>query len=199
MIGTQMVAKGLNFPGVTLVGVLGADQYLYSSDFRSGEKTFSLITQVVGRSGRFDKPGAAYIQTISPDHPVIQAAARQDYVSFYRDEIQMRKAALQPPFCDLAVIGFTSADEAEARRAAEGMHEILKKLLLSADPKLPAVLLGVSEAGIYRLNGRFRLRVILKCRNNRRLRALLRQAVAEGEAGRLFQKTSVYIDMNGEL
>ena len=79
------------------------------------------------------------------------------------------------------------------------MHEILKKLLLSADPKLPAVLLGVSEAGIYRLNGRFRLRVILKCRNNRRLRALLRQAVAEGEAGRLFQKTSVYIDMNGEL
>lgn len=199
MIGTQMVAKGLNFPGVTLVGVLGADQYLYSSDFRSGEKTFSLITQVVGRSGRFDKPGAAYIQTISPEHPVIQDAARQDYVSFYRDEIAMRKAALQPPFCDLAVIGFTSADEAEAHRAAEGMHEILTRLLLAADPKLPAVLLGVSEAGVYRINGRFRLRIILKCKNNRRLRTLLRQAIAEGESGRLFQKTSVYIDMNGEL
>ena len=199
MIGTQMVAKGLNFPGVTLVGVLGADQYLYSSDFRSGEKTFSLITQVVGRSGRFDKPGAAYIQTISPEHPVIQDAARQDYVSFYRDEIAMRKAALQPPFCDLAVIGFTSADEAEAHRAAEGMHEILTRLLLAADPKLPAVLLGVSEAGVYRINGRFRLRIILKCKNNRRLRTLLRQAIAEGESGRLFQQTSVYIAMNGEL
>ncbi len=199
MIGTQMVAKGLNFPGVTLVGVLGADQYLYSGDFRSGEKTFSLITQVVGRSGRFEKPGAAYIQTISPEHPVIQDAARQDYVSFYRDEIMMRKASLQPPFCDLAVIGFSSSDENEVRRTAGEMHAILKTRLTMADPQLPAVLLGVSEAGIYRLNGRFRLRIILKCKNNRRMRSLLRAAIAEGESKRLFQKTSVYIDMNGEL
>ena len=199
MIGTQMVAKGLNFPGVTLVGVLGADQYLYSGDFRSGEKTFSLITQVVGRSGRFDKPGAAYIQTVSPEHPVIQDAARQDYVSFYRDEIAMRRAALQPPFCDLAVIGFSGADEGEVRRAADGMHGILARLLTAAEPKLPAVLLGVSEAGVYRVNGRFRLRIILKCKNNRRLRALLRQAVAEGEKARLLQKASIYIDMNGEI
>ena len=187
------------FAFVTLVGVLGADQYLYSGDFRSGEKTFSLITQVVGRSGRFDKPGAAYIQTVSPEHPVIQDAARQDYVSFYRDEIAMRRAALQPPFCDLAVIGFSGADEGEVRRAADGMYGILARLLTAAEPKLPAVLLGVSEAGVYRVNGRFRLRIILKCKNNRRLRALLRQAVAEGEKARLLQKASIYIDMNGEI
>ena len=113
----------------------------------------------------------------------------------------MRKAALQPPFCDLAVIGFTSADEAEARRAAEGMHEILKKLLLSADPKLPG-----GAAGGYRRPGFTGLKRPVPAAGYLKVQGttaacgpLLRQAVAEGEAGRLFQKTSVYIDMNGEL
>jgi primosomal protein N' (replication factor Y) len=199
MIGTQMVAKGLNFPNVTLVGVLGADQYLYSGDFRSGEKTFSLITQVVGRSGRYEKPGAAYIQTISPEHPVIQDAARQDYEAFYADEIMMRKTALQPPFCDLAVIGLAGTDEEAVRQAANGLHSILARALTDAVPQLPAVLLGVSEAGVYRMNGRFRLRIILKCKNNRRFRSLLRAAIAEADRNRLFSKASIYVDMNGDI
>ena len=130
-------------------GFWGPTSTFYSSVFRSGEKTFSLITQVVGRSGRFDKPGAAYIQTISPDHPVIQAAARQDYVSFTGTRSRCGKRPCSRPSVTSRSSASPSADEAEARRAAEGMHEILKKLLLSADPKLPAVLLGVSEAGIY--------------------------------------------------
>ncbi len=199
MIGTQMVAKGLNFPNVTLVGVLGADQYLYSGDFRSGEKTFSLITQVVGRSGRFEKPGVAYIQTISPEHPVIQDAAKQDYEAFYADEIIMRKTALQPPFCDLAVIGLSGTDEEAVRQAARGLHDILARFLTEAVPQLPAVLLGVSEAGVYRMNGRFRLRIILKCKNNRRFRNLLRAAIAEADRNKLFSKASIFVDMNGEI
>ncbi len=199
MIGTQMVAKGLNFPNVTLVGVLGADQYLYSGDFRSGEKTFSLITQVVGRSGRYEKPGYAYIQTISPDHPVIQDAARQDYESFYADEIGMRKTALQPPFCDLAVIGLSGVNETALREAAQKLRDLLQKMLTETVPPVPFVLLGVSEASVYRLNGRFRLRIILKCKNNRRLRGLLRSCIAEADKERLFSHVGVYIDMNGEL
>ena len=199
MIGTQMVATGLNFPNVTLVGVLSADQYLYSGDFRSGEKTFSLITQVVGRSGRFEKPGRAYIQTISPDHPVIQDAARQDYESFYTDEIQMRKTALQPPFCDLAVIGLSGTDESVVRETAWKFHRLLQTALTETVPAVPFVLLGVSEASVYRMNGRFRLRIILKCKNNRRLRTILRQAVAQADQERLFSHLSIYIDMNGEI
>ena len=199
MIGTQMVAKGLNFPNVTLVGVLGADQYLYSGDFRSGEKTFSLITQVVGRSGRYEKHGCAYIQTISPEHPVIQDAARQDYEAFYSDEIVMRKTALQPPFCDLAVIGLSSSDETAVRQTARQLHTLLGQALTDAVPQLPCVLLGVSEAGVYRLNGRFRLRIILKCKNNRRFRNLLRGVIAQAAGNRLFSKTSIYVDMNGDI
>lgn len=199
MIGTQMVAKGLNFPNVTLVGVLNADQYLYSGDFRSGEKTFSLITQVVGRSGRFEKPGVAYIQTISPEHPVIQNAAHQDYEAFYADEIVMRKTALQPPFCDLAVIGLAGTDEEKVRQAASELHHILARCLTEAVPQLPAVLLGVSEAGVYRINGRYRLRIILKCKNNRRFRCLLRAAIAQADRNKLFSKASIYVDMNGDI
>lgn len=199
MIGTQMVAKGLNFPNVTLVGVIGADQYLYSGDFRSGEKTFSLITQVVGRSGRYEKHGCAYIQTISPEHPVIQDAARQDYEAFYADEIIMRKTALQPPFCDLAVVGLSSSDESAVRQTANRLHGMLARALTDAVPQLPCVLLGVSEAGVYRLNGRFRLRIILKCKNNRRFRSLLRSVIAQAAGDRLFSKTSIYVDMNGDI
>lgn len=198
MIGTQMVAKGLNFPGVTLVGVLGADQYLYSGDFRCGEKTFSLITQVVGRSGRYEKPGLACIQTVSPDHPVIRYAAAQDYEGFYSEEIQIRRAALQPPFCDLLVAGFSGTDEQKVAECAEKFHAILRKKLLAAEA-IPAVLLSVSQAAVYRVGGKFRRRIVVKCKNNRRFRDLLRQAVAEADSEKLFRGVSVYLDMNGEI
>jgi len=198
MIGTQMVAKGLNFPGVTLVGVLGADQYLYSGDFRCGEKTFSLITQVVGRSGRYEKPGLACIQTVSPDHPVIRYAAAQDYEGFYGEEIQIRQAALQPPFCDLLTVGFSGTDEQKTTACAERFHSLLRKNLLAAEG-IPAVLLGVSQASVYRVNGKFRLRIVVKCKNNRRFRDLVRQTVAEADGEKLFRGVSVYLDMNGDI
>ncbi len=199
LIGTQMVAKGLNFPNVTLVGVLNSDQSLYSNDFRCGEKTFSLITQVVGRSGRSKKHGEAYIQTMSPENDVIQNAARQDYPAFYRQEIALRKASLQPPFCDLAVVGFTGSSEELTRRAAEAFHKLLRARILAEGEKQPIRLLGVSQAGIFRLNGRFRFRIVIKCRNNKKFRALLRQAFAEASNQKLFSRISVFVDINGEI
>ena len=106
MVGTQMVAKGLDFENVTLVGVLSADQALFSDDFRSNERTFDLLTQVVGRAGRGKYPGRAIIQTYAPENPVLHLAAQQDYFGFYRQEILFRQAMLYPPFVDILVIGF---------------------------------------------------------------------------------------------
>ncbi len=199
LVGTQMVAKGLNFPNVTLVGVLNSDQTLYSNDFRCGERTFSLITQVVGRSGRGRKRGEAYIQTMSPENDIIQNAARQDYPAFYRQEIALRRASLQPPFCDLAVVGFTGSSEEQTRRAAGAFHELLRSAILAEEEKQPVRLLGVTQAAVFRLNGKFRFRIVMKCKNNRKFRALLRRVFAEASNRKLFSRISVFVDMNGEI
>lgn len=199
MVGTQMVAKGLNFPNVTLVGVLGADQYLYSNDYRCGEKTFSLITQVVGRSGRAEKHGAAYIQTVAPENTIIQNAARQDYEAFFAEELAIRKIGLQPPFCDLAVIGFASLEEGRAKHAAQRYYELLRQAVLAQNGALPVVLLGVTQPAVYRIGGKYRYRIIVKCKNTRRFRDLLRQVTAQASQDGLFSKVNVYIDCNGEI
>ena len=107
MIGTQMIGKGLDFPDVTLVGVLSVDGALYAGDFRAYEKTFSLITQVVGRSGRGERKGRAVLQTTNPEHYIIQLASQQDYESFYKEEIALRRAMVFPPVCDLCIFGFS--------------------------------------------------------------------------------------------
>ena len=113
MLGTQMIAKGLNFPNVTMVGVISLDKALFTGDFRSYERTFSLLTQVAGRSGRGDKPGVAYIQTFVPDHYVLNLAAEQNYDEFYKEEIALRKSLTYPPFCDICVIGFSAPLESK--------------------------------------------------------------------------------------
>ena len=125
MVGTQMVAKGLDFEDVTLVGVLGIDSLLFAQGFRAYENVFSLITQVVGRSGRAKDPGFAIIQTTDPDNPVLNLAAAQDYDAFFEQEIAYRKLGLYPPFCGLCVIGFAGPKEIEvARAAARGLAAI---------------------------------------------------------------------------
>jgi primosomal protein N' (replication factor Y) len=128
LIGTQMVAKGLNFPNVTLVGVLNIDQMLFNDDYKSGERAFDLITQVVGRSGRGSHPGKAYIQTSFPDSEIINMAKEQDYESFFDVELPMRKAMVYPPFCDLCVVGFSSENESSTKRAAVDFLNQLKSL-----------------------------------------------------------------------
>lgn len=121
MVGTQMVAKGLDFEAVTLVGVLGVDSLLFAQGFRAYERVFSLITQVVGRSGRASDPGFALIQTTDPSNPVLSLAAAQDYDAFFEQEIAYRRLGLYPPFCSVCVVGFAGGQEAQVGAAAAGL------------------------------------------------------------------------------
>ncbi|MFV0401248.1 MAG: primosomal protein N' [Oscillospiraceae bacterium] len=173
MIGTQMVAKGLNFPNVTLVGVLNADQSLYSDDFRSYERSFSLLTQVVGRSGRGTRPGRAFIQTWSPDHPIIQLATAQDYPGFFRQEILGRKLHLYPPFCALAGVGFVGEDHLQVREWSNRFVTHFRELASAEYAGLPIRLLGPAPGEVLRVAGKYRYKLIIKCRNDKGTRELL--------------------------
>jgi len=177
MIGTQMVAKGLNFPNVTLVGVLGVDQSLYANDFRSFERTFALLTQVVGRSGRGPLGGRALIQTYSPGNPIINLAARQDYPDFFADEDHSRKIHIYPPYCVMAAVGFVGADPQKTLEAAGAFAGHFSRLAHSRYHDLPLRLLGPAPAEIAKTAGKYRYKLILKCKNNRKTRALLRETL----------------------
>lgn len=196
MIGTQMVAKGLNFPDVTLVGVLMADQALYAGDFRSYERSFSLLTQVVGRSGRGEKRGRAFVQTYSPENPVIQLAATQDYETFYRQEIGSRKLHLYPPFCAMAGIGFVGENLEEVTRWSGEFLRKFKEQAKTAYPNLPIRALGPVAADVLKAAGKYRYKLLLKCRNTADTRALLR-GVLEWFY-RECRTVSVFIDMHGD-
>lgn len=198
LLGTQMIAKGLDFPNVTLVGVLSADNGLYAGDYRAGERVFSLITQVVGRSGRGEKAGRAYIQTLNPDNPILGYAANQDYAAFYADEIATRQAMLLPPFCDIAALGFAGADEEATRRAACRALELLREEAAGARG-VALKALGVAPAAITRINGKYRFRLILKCRMNNPMRELLSRLLRRCGGERVFSRISVQVDVNGEL
>ncbi|MCI7767551.1 MAG: primosomal protein N' [Oscillospiraceae bacterium] len=199
MVGTQMIAKGLDFPNVTLVGVLNADKSLYSGDFRSYERTFSLITQVVGRSGRGNSKGRAIIQTFAPDHYVINLAAEQNYTAFYEQEIAMRRALIYPPFCDICTVGFSGEDDKKTAAAADCFAESIAEGIKKVSEKMPIRVLGPSKCAFERINGKFRYRIIIKCRNNALFRGFI-SGIRTGTA-RLpeFRGISVYIDMNGDI
>lgn len=173
MIGTQMVAKGLNFPKVTLVGVINADQSLYSDNFRSYERTFSLLTQVVGRSGRGKDAGRAFIQTHTPDHPVIELATRQDYVGFYRQEILARQMNLYPPFCNLTGIGFVGSSEKQVQQWAYAYSKEFQRVAREHYSNLPIRVLGPSQGEMFKVAGKYRYKLIIKCRNDKHTRELL--------------------------
>lgn len=145
-----MVAKGLDFPNVTLVGVLSADQLLYSDDYRSFERSFSLLTQVVGRAGRGSNPGSAVIQTFTPDSHVIYLASQQDYIAFYNTEISMRRALLYPPFSDICMIGFVGTDELKTANAARECTKLLCETARRDYPSLPLRVLGPTSATVKR-------------------------------------------------
>lgn len=196
MLGTQMVAKGLDFERVTLVGVLLADQMLYSDDFRSYERAFSLLTQVVGRSGRGDFSGKAIIQTMTPENPIIAMSARQDYNEFYSNEIKIRKAMLYPPYSDICLIGFTGGEEGLVKHMSSAFAERLKELASTQYSELPLRMLGPSPAVINRIKGKFRYKIILKCRNSRRFRELMNNLLQEFGVLREYKDTQIFIDMN---
>ncbi len=199
IVGTQMIAKGLDFPNVTLVGVLKTDNSLYAGDFRAYERTFSLLTQVVGRSGRGGKRGRALIQTYSPEHYVINLAARQNYPAFYDEEIKLREAMLYPPFCDIVSIGFSSLLDKPCEQAANVFKTMIEQRAAEMEEQIPLRLLGPAPAVLNRLNGRFRYRLIIKCRNSKRLRALISDTLRAAFNDKAFGSVSVFADMNGNM
>ena len=173
LLGTQMVTKGLNFPNVTLVGVVVlADTSLYTHDFRAAERTFALLTQVIGRAGRAGEIGRAVIQTFSPEHSVIRLAAKQDYPAFYKEEIAFRRAMCYPPFCDLVIVGLSGTDEGALLAATAEARELLLSLLRKAEGNPAYALYGPLEAGAYKVAEKYRLRLLIKCRLSPSLRKL---------------------------
>ena len=197
MVGTQMVAKGLDFEDVTLVGVLGIDSLLFAQGFRAYENVFSLITQVVGRSGRAKDPGFAIIQTTDPDNPVLNLAAAQDYDAFFEQEIAYRKLGLYPPFCGLCVIGFAGAKEIETARAAARFAALLGQQA-AKQPDLPLRVLGPTPGSIEKINDTYRYKLTIKCRNDRRFRDLVRSALELYEQEKLPSKASVAVDLHSD-
>ena len=197
MVGTQMVAKGLDFEDVTLVGVLGIDSLLFAQGFRAYETVFSLITQVVGRSGRAKDPGFAIIQTTDPDNPVLNLAAAQDYDAFFEQEIAYRRLGLYPPFCGLCVIGFAGGKEIEVARAAARFSALLGQQA-ARQPDLPLRVLGPTPGNIEKINDTYRYKLTIKCRNDRRFRDLVRETLGLYEQEKLPAKASVVVDLHSD-
>lgn len=195
LIGTQMVAKGLDFPRVTLVGVLSADQVLYSDDYRSFERGFSMLTQVVGRSGRGEDKGRAVIQTYTPENPIIELSANQDYDAFYEDEIVVRKAMTYPPFSDILLIGFLSENKAKAISCSNDFLERLKELCADEYKNLPIHTLGPSPALVSKVNNKYRYKIIIKSRNSKTFRELISGLLKEFGKDKKYQDVTVYADM----
>lgn len=198
MVGTQMVAKGLDFPNVTLVGVVSVDQMLYNDDYKSAERTFDLLTQVVGRAGRGDKKGKAIIQTAFADNEIIRLAQKQDFPSFYDLEIQLRRSMIYPPFCDLCTIGFIGKDEALVRAAAKQFLADLKTAHQNTAADLDLIALGPIAPRLAKVAGKYRYRLILKCKNDRRLRSFISGLLKAFSKNSAFKSVSVVADMNPE-
>ncbi len=193
LLGTQMVAKGHDFPRVTLVGVALADTSLYVSDFRAAERTFSLLTQVIGRAGRAKDGGVAVIQTYSPTNEVIRLACAQDYERFYESEIAVRRELSYPPFCDIVRLTVVSDDERELFSAVKRLSDSLKDKIEKAYSDLPFAVFGPFEAQVYKVNEKYRMRMTVKCRLSNRTRALFGELLAEFSKER---RATLSVDFN---
>ncbi len=195
LIGTQMVTKGHDFPNVTLVGVINADSSLYLNDYKANERTFSLLTQVIGRAGRADRKGCAMIQTSNPEHPVLRISADQDYETMYENEIALRSSLVFPPYCDMVLFTFGSASENELMTGATGFSELFKKLQSERYKEVAAVVFGPMEAPIYKINGVYRMRVVIKTRLNSASRRLLSEAYSEISKS-MGKRIAISVDVN---
>lgn len=194
LVGTQMVAKGLDFDDVTLVGVVNADNALYDENYLSHERAFDLITQVVGRSGRRDATGTAVIQTIDPCNPVIDLAARQDYSAFFETEYALRRILTYPPFCDIYGVFFVSEDENAAALAAKAFFDTL--VLENKEQQQKLIVLGPSPARISKISNTYRYRLAIKCKNSKSVRNLLMQVLKATVKMKELRKVQISIDLN---
>lgn len=197
MIGTQMIAKGLDFPNVTLVGVLKIDNSLYCADFKAAERTFSLITQVVGRAGRAGKHGRALLQTFSPEHYVVNLAARQNYPAFFEEEIELRKALFYPPLCDVVNFGFAGIDNGRTQSAARIFADWLVKLAEPFGERVPMRILGPAPNAVGKVNGRYRYSLLVKCVNSVPLRLVVERSLKRAYTDKAFDNVHFYADING--
>ncbi len=195
LLGTQMVAKGLDFARVGLVGVIGIDSLLYSEGFRAFERVFSLITQVVGRAGRKDVQGRAVIQTNDPDNPVIRLAAAQDYDAFYEAEIALRRQLIYPPFCSLCVLVFSAQSEKDAASAANAFSGILAEHA-GKDETMPLRILGPAPMHVAQMAGVWRWRLTVKSRGDAAFRTLLGDALAAWGKSPFGKKAAVSVDFH---
>lgn len=198
LIGTQMVAKGLNLPNVTLVGVLDADLGLFMDNYRAGETTFNMLTQVVGRAGRGESNGQAIIQTLLPEHRIINLAAKQDYDGFYDLEIAIRKIQQSPPFGDYAMITFTGLDETAVLRGAVKFRDSLRNCMSLAEYAGEfCEVLGPAPCPVPKINYNFRHRLTLRCRMTKPLRNLLASLLRQFSTDKLNRGITAFIDING--
>ncbi len=194
LVGTQMVAKGHDFSNVSLVGVINADTSLYLNDFRANEKTFSLLTQVLGRSGRGEKKGRAVIQTYSPDNDVLSLSSKQNYEEFYEREILFRKASLFPPFCDIVTITFSGEIENDVINAVKQFGAGLDEVAKGEYNDTKFILFGPFRNDVYKIAGRYRMRYLIKCANNARMRKMLSELLTKYMAG--LKNVTISADVN---
>ena len=198
LIGTQMVAKGLNLPDVTLVGVLDADLGLYSGSYRAAETTFNMLTQVVGRAGRGDSKGKAVIQTMVPEHAVLKLAAEQNCDGFYDLEIRLRQVQNCPPFADLTEITFVGQEEgAVLRGAAKFRESLLTCLRLPEYTQEKCTVLGPAPCPVPKINYNFRYRLTLRCGMNKALRGLIAHLLRQFALDGANRGVHAYADVNG--
>ena len=196
LLGTQMVAKGLNFPNVTLVGVISIDQQLYNDDFRSSEKAFSLLTQVVGRSGRGDFPGKAVIQTQLPDNDIITLASEQDYENFFATENVIRKAMLYPPYCDICSVTFVSENFSKCAMAANYFLETIKNAVTNEYSDVKVSVLGPMQPKVAKINNKYRNVITIKCKNNKRFRNMISALLVSFMKDKMNSGVNVIADIN---
>ena len=198
MVGTQMVAKGLDFPNVTTVGVISLDSSLFAGDYRSFERTYSLLTQVCGRGGRGDSEAVAYIQTFVPDHHIIKLATEQDYKKFYDQEIGLRKELIYPPYCDICSVYFSSPLETESVKAANAFVEAMKEHLKTFGKTIPIRVLGPAKHGYGRINNRYKYVLTIKCKQSTDFRRFMSELLLKFTKDKKFQNVRVYADINGD-
>lgn len=198
LIGTQMVAKGLDFPNVTLVGVISVDQQLHNDDFRSLERTFSLVTQVVGRSGRGDAAGKAVIQTLTPENEIIRLAAKQDYKSFFDTEIALRKAMTYPPYCDICRMEFSGEEEMKVSSASRIAMELLREMTSGKYRDEKIIVLGPMPARVAKVSNKYRFRILVKCKNSPSFRSMVSEILLSLNEDKRLSRVTVVADMNPE-
>jgi len=178
LIGTQMIAKGLDFKDVSLVGVVAADSTLFVGGYYGNEKTFSLITQVCGRAGRGDTRGYAVVQTYQPEHYAIVASKTQDYEKFYENEILFRKKVKYPPFCDLINIVFTGDNEQKIYEFADGIKKLMTKSVDKYNERKNYIsMYGPSPCTVGKIREKYRFHILIKCTKSEKIRKSLSEAL----------------------